>query len=85
MIYITPDEYEQAAANGISADTLKRRIHAYGWDKQRAITTPVQKRDDPFIRLAAQNGISEGTYLKRIYSLKWDKERAATTPLQIFG
>jgi hypothetical protein len=91
--YVTPEEYSQAAANGISAKTLDVRIRRFGWDKQRAIAEPLrQKRSiaEPlrqkrsiaeWLRLAKQNGIKESTFYARINKSGWDLERAATTPL----
>lgn len=81
-IYITPDEYDAAAANGISANLLNQRVRAHGWDKARAISTPPRpivsrKR---WLDLAAQNGISYKTMYYRVRHMGWDWDRAATTP-----
>lgn len=35
---ITPDDYKQAAKNGISSPTLERRVWSYHWPKEKAIT-----------------------------------------------
>ncbi|SDX61981.1 hypothetical protein [Salimicrobium album] len=35
---ITPDDYKQAAENGVSRPTLERRVWSYHWPKQKAIT-----------------------------------------------
>ena len=84
-IYITPEEYAEAEKNGVCKNTLERRIRTYGWDKERAITTKVQKRDSigikEWIKKAESNGICKNTFLKRLYFQKWDKERAATQPI----
>lgn len=37
--YITPEEYEMAAENGISRSTLNRRVRDLGWEKEIAIIT----------------------------------------------
>ena len=84
--YITPEEYEIAIANGISANTLEARIRCYGWDKQRAITEPLRKKrheDLPreVIERAAQNGINQSTLSSRVHLLGWDIEKACTKPL----
>ncbi|ASB66395.1 hypothetical protein S101413_02950 [Bacillus velezensis] len=42
--YITPEEYERAAKNGISRSLLGKRIRGAGWDKERALATPPKKR-----------------------------------------
>ncbi|NTW72883.1 MAG: hypothetical protein HGA49_11675 [Eubacteriaceae bacterium] len=83
--YITPEEYQHAKQNGISAHTLDRRIRSYAWPKEKAINTPPQKRrkfDRVFAELAKQNGISRQTFRLRICVFGWDQERAATQPLQ---
>jgi len=36
-VYITPEEYEAAAARGISRKTLNLRVRIYGWPKDRAL------------------------------------------------
>lgn len=80
--YITPDEYDRAAEIGISRQALTLRVRAFGWDKERAITTPVNKKREtsPWRQTAIDNGISPDTFYARI-RLGWDEERAAKTPL----
>lgn len=80
-VYITPEEYEAAAAHGISARTLNLRIRTYGWPKDRALTEPVQQRTDwsEWHAVAEVNGISLITFRTRIYR-GWTPERAATEP-----
>lgn len=80
--YITPEEYEIAEKNGIQPSTLNARVRAHGWDKKRAITTPVKKMGDhsKWAKVAAQNGISYGTYKSRVNLLGWSQEKAATEP-----
>src|SRR5690606_11362775 len=80
--YVTPEEYAAAAAIGISPATLDQRIRQYGWDKQRAITTPPRKRTDHsrWWPVMEKHGIPQEVYLNRI-SRGWDPERAATEPL----
>ena len=81
--YITPEEYKRAAENGIRKGTLENRIRKCGWDKERAINTPTQKRTDysEWYRIAESNGISKGTFRSRVNKCKWDIERAATEPI----
>ncbi|WP_258729679.1 hypothetical protein [Bacillus atrophaeus] len=81
--YITPQEYERAAKNGIDKIRLERRIRYSGWDKERAITTPLGKRSarSDWADIAETNGISRGAFFMRVNKLGWDKERAATTPV----
>ncbi|MFB9273403.1 hypothetical protein [Cohnella cellulosilytica] len=80
--YLSPEDYEVAAINGISRQTLDARIRRHGWDKARAITIPCQRRTDrgPWRRVAAANGIADSTFQARISIHGWDPEEAATTP-----
>ncbi|MCM3747432.1 hypothetical protein M3223_08700 [Paenibacillus pasadenensis] len=83
--YITPEEYAQAAANGISGQTLEVRIRQHGWSKQRALTEPVNRRHykhpayDQFKDQAEQNGIPPRVFGVRLGN-GWAPERAATYP-----
>lgn len=80
--YITPEEYETAAANGISRSTLEARIRRLGWPKERAITEPPRKLSKitrEIVELAQRNGIQRKTFDWRIRS-GWPPERAATEP-----
>jgi len=78
-VYITPEEYEAAAAHGISARTLNLRIRTYGWPKDRALTEPVQQRTDwsEWYAVAERNGIARVTFQVRVHR-GWPPERAAT-------
>jgi len=81
--YITPEEYETAAANGISAGTLEARIRKCGWPKERAITEPPRKLSKiprEIAELAQRNDIPYQTLYWRIYA-GWAPERAATEPV----
>lgn len=81
--YITPEEYEIAQSNGISERTLNTRVRQLGWDKERAITTPVQQKKDrsKWKAIAESNGISIKTFLSRVNSHGWDEKKAATQPM----
>ncbi|QWU15693.1 hypothetical protein SAMN04487895_12741 [Paenibacillus sophorae] len=81
--YITPEEYERAAANGITSRTLEKRIRDRGWAKERAINEPVQKKTNllKWRRIAEQNGIPSNAFYKRVRVSGWEPERAATEPL----
>lgn len=81
--YITPEEYVLAEKNGVNKRNLDARIRACGWDKEKAINTPVQrKRKYPkkYINLAKSNGISTSCFAHRV-KLGWSLERAATKPI----
>ena len=84
--YITPEEYEAAEQNGISAETLTRRIRDLAWDKQIAISTPPRGRRDLsyYHKLAEANGIPHKTFTGRMRRI-WDPERAATQPVAGVG
>ncbi|WP_058302403.1 hypothetical protein [Gorillibacterium timonense] len=80
--YITPEEYEIAASNGISKKNLESRIRERGWEKQRAITTPTKGRrcSPEIIALAKANEIKYSQFYTRLVE-GWDEHRAATTPI----
>ncbi|MBZ4655136.1 MAG: hypothetical protein JG781_2493 [Peptococcaceae bacterium] len=83
--YITPQEYERAAQNGISPAVLEVRVRSLAWAKDRAISEPPQKKKrlpSHLVKLAEQNGICYRTFLWRVNTLGWDPERAATQQLQ---
>lgn len=82
--YITPDEYEAAEGNDISAALLEVRIRSLGWSKSRAITTKPQVKQviGDWVEVAEENGICYSTLRYRANRLGWDLERAATQPLQ---
>lgn len=85
-VYITPEEYEAAAKIGVTRKALYQRVMAYGWDKERAVTTPPDPRNvctkwyKKWLAIAKKNGISSSTFASRVNRLKWDPERAATLP-----
>lgn len=82
--YITPDEYAEAANNGVDAFNLERRVRLLGWPKEKAISTPLRKLNDrkKWAKIAEQNGIGYYTFMNRVNNHGWDMERAATEPLQ---
>ena len=82
--YITPEEYKRAAENGIGKAALESRIRKYGWDKERALTQPIQKQVDnsKWYPIAEANGISKKLFLSRINKNKWSPEKAATEPVR---
>jgi len=81
--YISPEEYETAAANGIRRDTLETRIRRLGWPKKRAITEPPRKLSKiprEIVELGQRNDIPYQTLYWRIYA-GWAPKRAATEPV----
>lgn len=83
--YITPDEYEQAATNGISSIVLEVRVRSLGWAKRRALTEPIHKKrkiPNKWRKIAESNGICYSTLRYRCNRLGWPIEIAATQSLQ---
>lgn len=80
--YVTPEEYEVAAKNGISRKLLDRRIRNLGWDKEDAMTKPSIHNATGWKNvkeIALKNGISHATYTARI-KRNWRIIDAITTP-----
>ncbi|MFD2704191.1 hypothetical protein [Salibacterium lacus] len=79
--YITPEDYETAASNGIKTATLHTRVHLNGWDIDRAVTQPVRRKRShgDWPKIAEANGISKHRYYTRVYH-GYAPERAATMP-----
>lgn len=78
--YITPDEYDKAAENGITYHDVWRRVYDLGWHKSRAITEPIRKWDKEngkLVKKAKENGIKKSTYYQRV-KRGMDPEIAAT-------
>jgi len=78
--YITPEEYETAAANGVKKETLEYRVRGAGWNKHDAIHTETRKLESvpqEVLDRAEANGICYSTLLRRI-NTGWDMERACT-------
>lgn len=82
--FITNEDYEKAAKNGISKSNVYQRVNEYGWDLERAITAPVRKKNGGIyagmIVFAEQNGISKPTFFKRVKE-GMDIYEAATKPI----
>lgn len=88
MLYITDEQYEIGFKNNIKKDTIYRRVYQYGWDIEKAITTPVIPREHrsrkypkEYTDLALSNGMSILTFYSRLKK-GWSYEKAATTPLK---
>jgi transcriptional regulator with AAA-type ATPase domain len=82
--YITPEEYKIAKNNGISKENLEQRIRRYGWNKEKALETPIKKRNKiskKFKDMCKKNNITIGTFYSRVYGQEWDMEKAATEPI----
>jgi hypothetical protein len=86
IIYITPDHFARAAANGISSERLIFRVRSSGWDIEKAITTPMRrykKLSEDWVKIAAEHGIPRKTFTFRVRSQGWSEEQAAYTPLDV--
>jgi hypothetical protein len=84
MQYITDEDYEQAAAIGVSKKTLEYRINVLGWPKEKAITQKPRnftKYPDDIKELAKKNGVELATVWRRVKRLGWSMEKAATEPM----
>ncbi|MGM1047623.1 MAG: hypothetical protein ACQEXX_15935 [Bacillota bacterium] len=81
--YITPEEYQEAAKNGIRPAMLDRRVREQGWSKERAMSTPPRKLTDRsrWRKVAEVNGINYDTFMTRVRR-GWTEEKAANHPLQ---
>lgn len=82
MRYITPDDYARAKANGLSRFLVQDRVYSYGWDVEKAVTTPkkISKNHGEWTNKALENGISRTTFYKRV-SQGWSYEDAVSKPL----
>lgn len=81
-------EKQTAKENGICYSTLKGRVNEYGWDIQRAITTPPKNNfgrefsnfTEEEFKTAEEHGVSRNLLFMRVVRLNWDKQLAMTTP-----
>ncbi|MEN2464934.1 hypothetical protein [Ornithinibacillus sp. JPR2-1] len=80
-IYITPEQYDIAAKNGIPRERVNGRVRKEKWPIERAITEPIRNYDSKWVRQAEENGIPAGLFYKRV-SLGWSKERASTQKIR---
>ena len=83
-IYITPEEYDRAKENGVDQRNLERRIRMLGWEKERAINTPLRELQNhkKWYGVAKENGISYQTFMYRCQVLGWSYEMAASKPVR---
>lgn len=88
MIYITDEQYKIGIENGIKKPTIYRRVYHYGWDIEKAITTPAITREHrsrkypkEYTDLALANGMSIITFYSRLKK-GWSYKEAATIPLK---
>lgn len=85
--YVSPDEYKRASKLKISMHTVNVRIRKFGWDKEKALTTPTRPLKDKkkWVKIAEANGISKNTFYARVRN-GWSYTKASTTkPLKHAG
>jgi hypothetical protein len=83
MIYVTDEQYEIAARNGISKHNVNQRVYNYDYDVERAITEPLRKpstRWQQWKEIALAHGISNEAFNSRI-ARGMPEEEAATRPI----
>ncbi|MMZ47329.1 hypothetical protein D1872_89720 [compost metagenome] len=85
--YVTPEDYAKAEANGLDRKVVYHRVYHYGWDIERAITTPKRKKHTkewgswkPYYALMDKHGIDRKTFYTRVRK-GMSPEEAATRPL----
>ena len=61
---LTDEQMEKARANNLSKNTVQCRIYRYGWDAEKAVSTPVEKKR------TLVRGHTEKQVLKRTEMLK---------------
>lgn len=80
MYKLTDEDYRIAwEKHKISKTTLRARIYKSKWSKEKALNTPIQKKESIYLRKAKENGILPQTYFTRIWR-GWSKEQACSTP-----
>jgi hypothetical protein len=80
--YLNPEDFQVAKDNGISYEMVYNRFYILGWQKERAITTPIKRRTwkwKDYEVACAEVGITRNAFNKRIKD-GWDLKRASTTP-----
>lgn len=80
--YITPEDYKEAAKNGICKDTLETRVRKLGWNVKKATTKEVRKKrkiSEELLEKAKELGIDRNTISSRI-GYGWSVEEACTKP-----
>ncbi len=87
--YLTDEDYEKAARNGITARALYQRFYQYFWDIERAVTQPMRAKEGKSkakeLQLEAKkNGIyiAQSNIYRRMKSGMSDED-IVTTPKQM--
>lgn len=78
---VTASDIHIAKKNGICEGTLRTRLNR-GWNKERALTKPVETERARWLKVAKKRGISEKVFDYRIYYKGMSHKKAALTPLR---
>ena len=80
MKYITPQDFETAAKNGIKKATVIRRVGRNNWSIEDAITIPSERYDLPqdLLEEAMKLGLNRQLVINRI-KVGWTVEDACRT------
>ena len=83
--YITPEDYEEAAKNGISKTTLESRVYYLNWNIKKAVSKPVRRLKKHNLtsedkELIVKNNLTVDIFYQRVNKLGWSKEKAINTP-----
>lgn len=80
MFKLTDEDYRNAwDKNKITRSTLRARVYNYKWSVEKAINTPLMKKESPYLKKAKENGILPQTYFTRIWR-GWTKQEACSIP-----
>ena len=82
---------DRCAELGITYSAFYQRITVYGWDYEKALTTPNQRKagrkpiyfynGEPVADVLKRNGIKYTTFLYRVKLMRWSVKKAIETPL----
>jgi hypothetical protein len=80
-MYLTEEDYDIAAKNGISRKRAYQRFYQNGWEKKRSITQPINKGTmwKNYREKCEAIGITKAAFYSRIYR-GMSPEVASTTP-----
>lgn len=82
--YLSPEDYQRAAVNGIHEKLLEYRFYTTNWDKERAITQPVRtgKISSELFAKAETHGITPDQLRWRLDNTELTEHEAATISKQ---
>ncbi|MEH7093959.1 hypothetical protein [Neobacillus vireti] len=81
---LTPEDFKKAAQNGIASDVLSSRVVKYGWDKEKAINTPIREYSTYEDKSLYWNYVNVAVVGRRTFDYRikkgWSPYQAATIP-----